>query len=302
MAVTLRKIQNYAEYIPLRIILFFILLLPVSFAQKIGDKLASFFYYFIPYRKKHVIKELTLSFPEKSQKDIQTIAKNVYKTFFGMIVDVVFFSKMPDEKIKNMMTYDKTIIANAFAKGRGVVLMPAHMGSWEWTALSFSKDYPINITVTKQKNELFDKMLNESRMNKGYTNIYKIYKTPMMFRDCLNALKLNQSVSILSDQDAGRNGMFVPFFGRPASMPRGAALLALKAQCPIISVFGIRQKDGHMNMEIHDIPLPNTGNKEEDIRIINTTYSHQLEDVVRRHPEQWFWFHRKWKTQQMVRG
>jgi KDO2-lipid IV(A) lauroyltransferase len=137
-------------------------------------------------------------------------------------------------------------------------------------------------------------MINNIRTKQGFKTIDKDDK--MAFRNILKTLKANETVAILADQDAGNQGVFAPFFGRLASTPKGPALFAIKAGCPVITVFGIRQPDDKIKVRFAEIPLPDTGDIEKDIEIINTRYCRLLEDIVRQHPDHWFWFHRKWKT------
>lgn len=288
------KIQNYIEYYALRTAMFFIRLFPIKFAVKIGNCLAVFAYYFIPVRKKHIKEMLTLSFPEKSKKEINTIAKNVYKNFMQTIIEIMFFPKMSDEEIKDLMIYDNIeLIDRIYKQGKGGIFLSAHFANWELTALSFAKRYPISVIVAKISNTLIDGMINDIRTKQGFETINR---DTMAYKGVLKALKKKHFVAILCDQDAGKQGIFIPFLGRLASMPKGPALFALRAKCPIITAFGVRSDNGKMIVKMDEIPLPDTGNEEENIRIILSEYNRRLEQVVRENPHYWFWFHRKWKT------
>jgi len=289
------KIQNYLEYSFLKAAMFFMYLFPLSFALKIGQFLAAFIYYFVPIRKKHVIGMLSISFPEKSVKEIKQIAKNTYKNFMKTVIEMVFFPVLSDDMIKDMMVYEnEQVITGVLSRGRGMILMSAHFGNWELTALAFSKSRPISVIVAKQSNPLVDKMINDIRTKKGFKTIDKDDK--MAFRNILKTLRANETVAILADQDAGKQGVFVPFFGRPASTPKGPALFAIKAGSPLVSAFGIRQPDGKVKVKFQEIPFADAADDEEKIKIVNTKYSQMLEEIVREHPDHWFWFHRKWKT------
>ena len=277
--------------------MFFVYLFPRTLAHKIGKFIAVSAYYIVPVRKKHIIAMLALSFPEKSLEEIKKITKNIYINFVQTVVDIMFFPKMSGEQLKEMMIYDnKELIEKVYAQGKGTILLSAHFGNWELTALSFSKRYPMSVIVAKQSNDLVDKMMNDIRTKQGFNTIYKD-NAGQLFRGVAKALKNNEFVAILADQDAGKQGVFVPFFSRPASTPKGAALFAVKYGCPVITAFGVRQSDGTMKMKVSEIRVERTGNEEEDIKNINLQYSKMLEDAVRENPEQWFWFHRKWKTQ-----
>ncbi|MCL2485681.1 MAG: hypothetical protein FWF32_06465, partial [Endomicrobia bacterium] len=124
----LKKIQHYIEYFTLRIIVFFIWLMPRKLAHKIGKVLAVFAYYFIPVRKKYVIDALTLSFPDKTLKEIKAITKKIYMNFAGTFIDIMFFPKMSDDKIKKLMFIepeDEKIFKRIHENGQGCILMSA---------------------------------------------------------------------------------------------------------------------------------------------------------------------------------
>jgi len=116
-------------------------------------------------------------------------------------------------------------------------------------------------------------------------------------------LRANQFVVFPIDQDAGRDGMFVEFFGRQASTPLGAVRFARKTGCPIILGFCLRQQDGTYHLEMPgpvrvraDLP-PAEAEREALSRMTSL-----LEEVVHRYPEQWFWMHRRWKTRPPEEG
>lgn len=288
------KFQNYAEYIALKTVIFFIRLFPFKFAVKVGESIGIVSYYIVHFRRSHVIDMITQSFPEKSQKEIKIITRNTYKNFARTVVEIIFFPIMSDEEIKKLLVCtNEHLVEKAYSKGRGTIFMSAHLGNWELTALAYSKIYPMSVVVANQSNVLVDKMMDNVRTNQGFSTISR---DGMAFRDVMKALKRNEIVAFLADQDAGPQGVFIPFFGRLTSTPKGAALFALRAKCPIIIALGIRQKNGIMKVEFTEVPIPNSGDSNKDIEIINTFYLKKLEDIVRHYPEQWFWFHRKWKT------
>ncbi|MCA6071557.1 MAG: lysophospholipid acyltransferase family protein [Endomicrobium sp.] len=296
MVVKRTNLQNYVEYVGLKILMRIVYLLGRTLAHFVGRILAFVLFYFVPVRKKQVLQNITLSFPEKSRKEVSAMARRTYKTFTKVFVDMFFISKMPDSEIEKMLIYDKEIIDKALDRGKGLVLLSAHFGNWELSALAFAKKYTVALIVAKQSNDFVDMMINSFRNKKGFNVIDFQRDDKMSFRRIVRALRKNQVLAILGDQDAGRQGIFLPFFGRLASTPKGPAFFAIRAGSPIITAFGVRQKDGSMKMKVEEIPMPNTGNEEKDIEIINSTYNNRLEKVIRENPDQWFWFHRRWNT------
>ena len=112
----------------------------------------------------------------------------------------------------------------------------------------------------------------------------------------LSVLQEHKFLGLASDQNAGKRGINIPFFDIPASIPKGAALFHLKTSMPIIVGFCILSRDLKYNLRLREMNLSSIPNEKEDAIIaINTQYSKLLENEVRKYPEQYFWFHRKWK-------
>ena len=112
------------------------------------------------------------------------------------------------------------------------------------------------------------------------------------------ALRDGHAVGVLSDQaTVGLASTFVPFFGRPAKTPRGAAVFALRSGAPIVFIQAMRQADGRYEFIAEDIPVTESGDRERDVDEVIRRFSAALEGMVRRHPGQYFWQHRRWKHQ-----
>lgn len=289
-----KKIQHYTEYISLKILVSFLHLFSINTAKKIGFFLADIAFVFVPIRKKHIVDSLTKSFPAKSEQEIKKIAKDVYKQFVCTVVEIIFVSKMTDEQIKNAVCFQNIyLIERALKQGKGGVIMSAHFGNWEMLALSFAKRYPLSVIVAKQENPYFDNIINNIRSKRGYKTIYKDV-APL---GVLRALKRNEFVAILADQHAGVQGVYTPFFYREVSTPKGPAVFALRAKCPLYTGFCARQPDGRYVVTFEEIPLPDTGDDEKNIEIIMTEYNKILQRHIEENPSFWFWFHRRWKSQ-----
>ena len=288
-----KKIQHYIEYVSLKAVISFLHLFSINTAKKIGFLLADIAFVFVPIRKKHIIESLTKSFPNKKHDEIKAIAKDVYKQFVCTVVEIIFVSKMSDEQLKYSVNFKNLyLIEQAIKKGKGGVIMSAHFGNWEMLAISFGKRYPLSVIVAKQQNPYFDNMINNIRSGRGYKTIYK-ETAPI---GVLRALKKKEFVAILADQHAGDQGVYTPFFYGNVSCPKGPAVFALRAKCPLYTGFCARQADGRYVVTFEEIQLPNTGNDEKDIEIIMTMYNKILQKHIEENPSYWVWFHRRWRN------
>ena len=117
-------------------------------------------------------------------------------------------------------------------------------------------------------------------------------------RKVLRSLRDGHVVAFVGDQNAWRGGVFVDFFGRPASTARGAAFFALRTGCPLIAAF-MPQEEGFPQrylLNIRRLPSEPSGDMDDDVRRLTEAHTGLLEKEVRERPEQYFWQHRRWKT------
>jgi len=125
----------------------------------------------------------------------------------------------------------------------------------------------------------------------------KLYHRESAVRASLLALRSNELVGMLMDQNAGDDGVFVDFFGRLASTAPGAAVFALKTEAAVLPTFGYRKPDNtHVVTIGAPVPLIRTGDHKRDVLENTARYTKVVEEKIRAHPEQWFWLHKRWKS------
>jgi KDO2-lipid IV(A) lauroyltransferase len=187
-------------------------------------------------------------------------------------------------------------LRKALEAGKGAVLITAHAGNWEiLNARLGIAGIPMSIAVRNVYDPRIDTIATDLR-SRFDTEV--VHRGSNAGRKLFSALKINRVVGLLIDQDIrDLPGVFVPFFGRQAYTPLGAASLALKADCPVIPAFGWRRPDGTHVAEIHP-PLPRPQGDSLDQQVYNLTASATavIESHIRAHPDQWVWMHRRWKT------
>src|SRR5262249_33489850 len=180
--------------------------------------------------------------------------------------------------------------------GRGLLCLTAHFGNWELLAAAHALTGlpPLNVVVRPLDNPFLDALVAEGRSRAEVRSIPK--------REALKgvraALARNECVGILLDQHAGSHGVFVPFFGQLASTSRSLAVLALKTGAPVVPAFIHRLPGGAQRAPpASPLPLVRTGALEHDVEVNTARFTEVIERQVRAHPEQWFWVHRRWKSQ-----
>ena len=127
--------------------------------------------------------------------------------------------------------------------------------------------------------------------------LVRVFHREVAVRRSLQALRKNELVGILLDQNAGDDGIFVEFFGHPASTAPGAAAFAIRTGAAVVPTFGWRNADDSHTIQIDaPVPLIETGDREKDIRENTQRFAKITEDRIRARPDQWFWLHKRWKS------
>ena len=293
----MKKIQHLIEYVSLRAFGAAARLLPLSTARFLARRLADFVFYCAPIRKEVVIDNLTSAFGgEKSPDEIMKIAHGVYTQFAQTMIELIFFPKIDKAELEKLVKFDNIeILAPMFKEGKGAILVGSHFCNWELMAAAFALHYPLTLVVGQQKNALVDALLNSLRLKMGVN----IVPLKVSLRGVAKALKNNEFVALVSDQDAHEDGVFVDFFGRPASTPKGAAVFALRFDCPLVMGQIIRNGTA-FRVVFEIVPKPHdTGDEQENIRLYTAAYTKILEKYIRQYPDHWFWMHKRWKTKKI---
>jgi len=152
----------------------------------------------------------------------------------------------------------------------------------------------MDVLVKALHNNYFDQFVNKRRIKLGYPPIY-IHEG---IKKILTSLKMGRVVVFVADQDARNKGIFVNFFGVPASTFVGPAFFHLRTGAPILPVFDVRVGlTKHKIIIAPPIAAPDELNEDNKILFIMQKYNDILERIIREYPDQYFWFHRRWKTQ-----
>ncbi|MBL7074528.1 lysophospholipid acyltransferase family protein [candidate division KSB1 bacterium] len=270
-------------------------LLPDNLAMGLADRLGDFGFGIIRIRRQVTLDNLLSAFPGKSRAEIRCIAHRTYRNFSRTFFEFLRLPRLTPGKVKRGFEFEGLgILDSLLQKGKGIVVVGGHLGNWELTGAALAQlGYPIWALVNEQRNRLFDRFINATRQRAGV----RIIRVGVAARGVLRVLKNNGVVAILSDQDAGRDGLFLNFLGRPASTPKGATTFHLKSGCGLVFMNPYRMGNGRHRVIFSEVTYdPLTDDKEENVRKITRAFTIMLENAVRQHPDQWFWMHRRWKT------
>lgn len=231
---------------------------------------------------------------EKSPKELREITKNIYVNLLQSFAEILSLTKVNRSYVnKYIEVVNMHRIEDAGKSGRGTILLTAHFGDWELSSMvSAMKSFPITVLAREQKMKHLNELLNRLRESKGCRVARKGISTKLILKE----LYKKNMVGILSDQDAGKNGMFINFFGRPTSTHKGPFEIAKHTGSIILPNFIVRTNGPFHKLYLEDYIEMRGAKTEEDIRKGLQKYMSLLERYVRQYPDQWLWLHKRWKS------
>jgi KDO2-lipid IV(A) lauroyltransferase len=262
-------------------------------SSALGSALGTLGYFPLRFRRPLVEKHLRWAFPEKDDTWIRATARAAYAHLGREAIATIRLAGMTrDDLIARTTIIGLDAYRDALAQGNGLVLVTGHVGNHEIGAASLAaRGLPLDVVVQRQGNPLFDAALIAARGRLGLGVIDRSQAT----RSAMRALREGRAVGFAADQNAGKAGIFVPFFGRLASTHRGPALFALKTGAPIFLGTCIRKGSGYEST-LQPIEVDPTGALDDAVYRLTLAFTQSLEAVVRRAPEQYLWLHRRWRT------
>ncbi|MFH0771718.1 MAG: ELM1/GtrOC1 family putative glycosyltransferase [Candidatus Omnitrophota bacterium] len=291
-------LTEYILYLIVKSEVFLLCFLPLRFSLWLGRRFADVLYVLIGGRRPAAYANLQAAFRGRySPCELARIIKRVYYSLAQSYVELLKFPLLGEAYVKKYIKIEgEDKVRKALEeKGKGAILLTAHFGNWELASLIGSaRGFKMNVLARWQKFERLNGYLNKIRGSRGANIIFK----DDAIEEITRALNNNEVVGILSDQDGGVRGEFVDFFGRPASMPRGAAHFSLKTGAPVFPVFIIREGNSpyHRVVVEDDISIPKSGNIKNGARDILQRFANVLQSRVESNPGQWLWLHKRWKS------
>lgn len=290
------SVAHRAEYALARTLERAVSALPEAVAHRLGAGIGSLVHSPLSIRRSTVEENLRIAFPSADAAWIRRTADAAYAHLGREAAAILRLSALdPAALIQRTEPEGWDQLEEALGEGKGLILVTGHFGNWEIAAAAVAaRGIPISAIVRKQGNRLVDARLNDIRRRLGVETIYQSAAPTQVPR----ALRRNGVVGIVGDQDARGSGLFVPFFGRPASTHRGPAVFALRFGAPVFACTARRLPGPGVRYAVagERVPVRRTGDMEADTYALTAELAQRLESAIRQAPEQYFWFHRRWKT------
>ena len=241
---------------------------------------------------------LEIAFPEKTPEERREILLQSFARTAEHLVDAAEIAGLDADSSRALVAFEGfEHVERATKDGGGFILLTGHFGSFELFSTACSaRGIPVSIVHREQSLPGFERIVQDLR---GSGEVEKLARGNAV-RGVLRALRAGRAVAMALDLDSPREqGVFVPFFGRPACTRSAPARLAMRTGAPVIPGFLYRSADGlsHVARFSPPLELVPAGDDAEAAVIENTRrMTAAIEDAIRRAPDHWSWIHRRWRT------
>jgi len=273
-------------------------LIPIRVGQSFGRLLGRFLGIAAVGPMKSSLNGLRSVFGDRmSEKELRRLNRRVVLHFAQMLFEVPHIFRLNLNNLHRYVYFEnEEILTEALAKGKGCFLLTGHFGNWELMSAATTLRFQTSgIAVARPADFApVEDLLMRLRTRFGTEIIPK--KKAM--KKLLMGTRKNKAMGILLDQNVDwYEGVFVPFLGQPACTNKGLALIAMKTGAPVIPIFSARQPDGRYRVVFEkEVALIHTGSKLSDTEENTALFNRIINKYIYWYPEQWFWFHKRWKT------
>jgi KDO2-lipid IV(A) lauroyltransferase len=295
-------IRNHVEFAAYRCARALAHVLPPSGLDRVGDALGNLFAMTGGRRREIVDFNLELALPEKTAAERRELARAVARHFARSALDAIRIQTLaPDQLLSTVEISGRENVESAMSLGRGAFFLTAHIGSWEVAALVTGLNLEQGLAVVNRPldNPLLERELD--RLRRLYGN--HVFGKRNMLREMLKQLKKGGGVGILIDQRVHPDqGVEVPFFGHPAWTHPVLARMAVKTGAPVVPTFAFRERPGFYSLR-YDEPVVIDDRNDAELGDVPLTarYMKILEHAIRERPDQWLWYHDRWKPLRLAR-
>ncbi len=271
---------------------------PLSFLYAFANFLGFLGYKLAFKHRRIAIESLTRAFgKEKTPKQIDRICRECFNTMASSAVEFFMFMRYP-ERIRKFVTIEGLEnLDKALAKGKGVVAVSAHFGSFPLLLSRLALEgYKVNTMLRHMRDTGLDKLFEKKR---DMMRVGSVYTQPRQscVTDSLRVLRNNEVLFVQLDKNFGTAGVFVEFFGVKAATATGPIIFSMRTGAPIVPMFICRAKGPrHKIIILPEVPFKEGADKDETILKMVQELTVLIERYIRKYPHEWGWIHKRWKA------
>src|SRR5271168_326204 len=290
-------VKDWLQFAAVWTVVKFLGALPRPVARAVASSVARAAFAVLPKLRKTAEFNLQLAFPDWDKKQRRAVRRKMVRNLGWMAAEFARLPRYSKENIENFVILDghENFLAGK-SRGKGVLYLTGHIGAWELSSFAHALyGYPLHYMARPLDNERLDALVNEYRCASGNKPIFKNESARVM----LKILKDSGTVGILADQNTlPAEGVFVDFFGKLACTTSGLARVALHTGAAVVPGYAYWDKGIQKYRLRFEPPVKviQTGDTERDVFENTQRFAKVIEQIVRKHPDQWVWVHKRWKT------
>lgn len=297
----MQKVKFYIEFILFKSVQLIIGSLPERIAYQLGLLLGKVYFAF-DKKHRHIARENI----EKSNlvSDGPMTERLIRSTYRNLTLNFIEFVRMANNDRrwfeKNVIVEGEDKLKAAVETGKGIIVLMGHFGNWEivphfmsyWVTQN-NIDKALYAVARPMKNPLTEKIIYQLRTSAAV----KFLPKKDVLSQLITVLRENQMLGVLADQNSGKEGLFMDFLGREASVNPSPVIMGMKTDAIILPFISVREGDSKHKIVIEDfIEIEKSGDFQLDVYKNLQKCTSVLEEYVHRYPSQWLWLHRRWKT------
>lgn len=270
--------------------------LPLGLLYSIGSLLGDFAFLLLGPHRKNALSSLATAFPEMPAPARRKIARSYFRLMLQGIFETLYFTNHRTA-FDGISIEGKEHIERALSRNKGVIAVTAHLGNFPLMCYALSKSgYAVNIVMRPLRDAYSGRYFEELRLRSGVRIIYS-YPRKECVAGILNALRRNEIVIILMDQNFGTGGVWVRFFGKLAATPVGPFILSRRSGAALVPLRMTMVSPGRHRISIFpEFILGSDEDAHRELLLNAVRMTRLIEEWIRQTPEQWPWIHRRWKS------
>ena len=289
--------KEWLEYAAVWLILKTLGALPRNVARAFAASVTRLLFFVQPKLQKTAEFNLRLAFPDWTDAQRKDVMRKMVRNLGWMAAEFARFPRLTKENIEKVVILEgHENFLEGQRRGNGVLYLTGHIGAWELSSFAHALyGYPLHYIARPLDNKRLDALVNQYRCSSGNQPIFKNESARVMLR----ILKDSGTIGILADQNTmPEEGVFVDFFGKSACATTGIARVALHTGAAVVPGYAYWDESlqKYRLRFAPPVELVRSGDTERDVFENTQRFATVIEEIIRRHPDQWVWVHKRWKT------
>jgi KDO2-lipid IV(A) lauroyltransferase len=267
-------------------------LMPLRVARAFGRTLGRIAWYTVARERRKALRNIALAFPDWSEAKRRDTIKAMFRHHGDSLAEVLWMPQL-DLAMRDRLNIvtGMDAVLKVIDEGDGVITFTAHCGNWEWLCYSMGMyGRPVSVLQRERDEPEMNRFITNLRAGSGVKTIDR--GSPSSAREMINVIRKGGMLAFVLDQNIRTESVKVPFFGIPAPTPIGPTRFAIRSEAYVTIALAERRADGK---HILNFSEPFRCKRDDDPVALTARITAAIEEQIRRVPEQWVWFHDRWR-------